>query len=159
MRAQTVSIDNWNLPKTLLAGCYPLAETPATPLKILLVEDNASDAELTRISLDSTDIPYTLQRLQKGTDVIPYLTHKGFFIDKAVPDLILLDLGLPCENGFEVLEEISKLRGAVRGIPLVILTGFQHFSYLKQSHELCVTDYITKPCSTEKLRGILSRLV
>ena len=40
------------------------------PLHILLVEDVASDALLTRLALDATDIPYTLRTLQKGNGSI-----------------------------------------------------------------------------------------
>jgi len=125
----------------------------ATPLKILLVEDNRGDAELTRLSLDETDIPYTLVQLQKGSDVLPYLNHQ----DKSAPDLILLDLGLPGEDGFEIIADITAM-GAAHAIPIAVLTGYEHFAYLKKSYEFCVTDYITKPCTTESLRKLMRRI-
>lgn len=136
----------------------PLRRARRKPLNILLVEDSASDAELTRLALDGAGIPYTLERLEKGTDVVPYLLHRGYFADESVPDLILLDLGLPCENGFEVLESIASMRGATRGIPIVILTGYEHFSYLKRSQALCIADYLTKPCCSDRLRRVMAQV-
>jgi CheY-like chemotaxis protein len=135
-----------------------LAEDTPLPLRILLVEDNTSDAALTSIALDETNIPYTLHRLNKGTDVLPYLMQQGMLSADISPDLILLDLGLPCQDGFEILAEIATLRGAIRGIPIVILTGYEHFAYLKHNSQLCITDYLTKPCDTGILRRILKQL-
>lgn len=152
------ALDTLERPEDSATPMHPKRRTVTLPVKILLVEDDNADAELTRLALDRVTVPHTLVQLRMGTDVLPYLKHEGLFTDESAPDLILLDLGLPGEDGFEILEELAELHGTPLDIPVVILTGYEHFSYLKKTYELSVTDYLTKPCSAEQLQTILSRI-
>lgn len=129
-----------------------------SPLRILLVEDEASDAELTDIALDATGVPYMLHRLEKGSDVLPYISRQMPFDRELWPDLILLDLGLPGKDGFEVLAEFATLPAVIRSIPIMILTGYSHFAYLRESYGLWIPAYVTKPCSPESFREVLQRV-
>jgi len=136
--------------------CY-LPYRAVRPLEILLVEDDSSDAEFTRTALDTTNIAYHMERLTNGMDVIPHLIRRSLFTDnKPMPDLILLDLGLPCQDGFELLADFASLSPGLRSIPITILTGYEDFEYLKKSYDqLCISGYLTKPCSSDKLREVL----
>lgn len=129
------------------------------PINVLLVEDSRSDAAYTRVMLDYTNIPYALKQIYKGQDVLPYLTRRRRFTDEGMPDLILLDLGLPQQDGFEVLSELASAKCCIRSIPVVIITGYENFAYLKNTHDLYIFDYIIKPCSADRLRRILSNIV
>ncbi len=124
-------------------------------IHILLVEDSISDAVYTGIIIEETRIKYTLERLKKGNEVIPYL-NKCMSHEDILPDLIILDLGLPGQDGFEILNEIEVMSAVIRSIPIVILTEYENFNYLKKTHNLCIFDYITKPCNAEKLRKVLA---
>jgi CheY-like chemotaxis protein len=120
------------------------------PLHILLVEDTMSDALLIRTALDDACLPYHLQRLRGGDEVLPWLAlARG---ENALPDVILLDLGLPRMDGFELLSELAASGMALRAIPIVILTGYEDFEYVRKSYNLHVPAYLTKPCHSEKLR-------
>lgn len=125
------------------------------PLNILLVEDSKSDAAYMRIMLENTNVAYTMDLIDKGKDVVPYLLKKRGFFNETLPDLILLDLGLPYKDGFEVLSDLTLLSGNIRSIPIVIITGYENFAYIKNTHDLYIFDYITKPCEVEGLRKIL----
>jgi CheY-like chemotaxis protein len=125
------------------------------PYNILLVEDNTHDAAYIKVMLDEINLPYVLKRLKKGNEVLPYLLRKGMFSLHPMPDLILLDLGLPCLDGFEVLNDMTDMSGDIRSVPIVILTEYKHFGYLKNTHDLCIFDYLTKPCDPVKLRKVL----
>jgi CheY-like chemotaxis protein len=129
--------------------------SPDKPLDILLVEDVTSDALLIRLALNSANMPYTLRTLRKGDEVLPWLTQGCRQADQSLPDVIMLDLGLPCLDGFEVLEELAHAELAVRAVPIVIMTGYGDFEYLRTSYNLCVPAYITKPCDPRKLREVL----
>lgn len=122
---------------------------------ILLVEDEQSDVMLTRIALDAAEIPYELHTLEKGEDVMPYLDHEGLYADESTPDLVMLDLGLPHMDGFEVLAELAANTRPYRNIPIVILTGMEHFEYLQKSYHLWIAAYLTKPCTSEQIREVV----
>ncbi len=125
----------------------------APPLNILLVEDNTADAALTQMALDGLRIPYRLKQLRNGLDVIPYLTQPN----AVLPDLLLLDLGLPGEDGFEILAEMTAEKETLRHIPIAILTGYEHFEYVEKSYELSIAGYLTKPVSADKLSSVVTR--
>jgi CheY-like chemotaxis protein len=126
-----------------------------SPLNVLLVEDSKSDAAYMRIMLDRTHIAYALEHIDKGRDVVPYLLKSRGFYNEAMPDLILLDLGLPGKDGFEVLSDLTLLSCNIRSIPIVIITEYENFAYIKNTHDLYIFDYITKPCEAGKLSKIL----
>ena len=132
-------------------------EQDNNPLNILLVEDVASDAMLARISMDGTHIPYKLQTMRNSDDVITSLLHDRQMAYNKVPDLMLLDLGMPGKNGFEILAELATKPAAIRTIPIVILTGHKYFNYLEKVYNLQIYAYIQKPCNVENMRQVMLR--
>lgn len=128
-------------------------------LDILLVEDVFSDAALTRIALEATGISHTLSRIKSGDEVLAHLGVRRRLPHQPLPDVILLDLGLPMMDGFEVLAEMMQASPEIRSVPIVILTAHQHFEYLRSVYPfLCIMDYINKPCSPPDMRRILSHV-
>lgn len=122
------------------------------PLDIILVEDMHSDAMLTKISLSASKIPYNLLLLRRGKLLIPSLWKQRS------PDLIFLDLGLPDMDGFEILAALSELPANMRSVPIVIITGHQHFEYVRKSYPLPIMGYINKPCNAQDMRDVLTRI-
>jgi signal transduction histidine kinase/HPt (histidine-containing phosphotransfer) domain-containing protein len=66
--------------------------------------------------------------------------------------LILLDLGLPGEDGFEVLRQL-KADPQLRALPVLILTAWNSTEDKVRGFELGATDYITKPCEVAEIRA------
>lgn len=127
-------------------------------VKILLVEDTYSDVLLTRISLEATKVPFSLSKIMRGDEVISRLSISQLCCPSEIPDLIMLDLGLPGMDGFEILAEMAQMPASVRSIPIVILTAHKHFGYVSKTYPLCVMAYLTKPCNSGELREILNRV-
>jgi chemotaxis family two-component system response regulator Rcp1 len=127
---------------------YPLSE-PNPEQTIWLVEDNPQDALLIKKSLQRTDATYRLTHLTRGDELLNRL------MNSSTPDLIMLDLGLPGLNGFDTLEEISKMSARIRSIPIVILTGYKDFDYIDRNFPLCIQGYWNKPCCSKQLKGLL----
>lgn len=121
----------------------------ASHLDILLVEDQASDAAMIRAALKASSIAYRLRHYPRGDELLNRLQSH------VLPDLIMLDLGLPGMNGFDMLEELSKMATNIRSIPIVILTAYQNFEYIGDNFPLYIIDYMNKPCDAEQLAAIL----
>ena len=150
------------LKKTNDVVCSSVAQSKrqgTPPLDILLVEDNASDVFLTNIALDTTRVPYRLQTLRKGNEVLPLLRNRLCCETPILPDLMMLDLGMPGTNGFDVLEQLAAAPPPVRALPIIILTGYRNFEYLQKTHDLWIAGYLDKPCDPHKLRGIMRGLL
>lgn len=62
------------------------------------------------------------------------------------------------KNFNDVMEELSQMPALIRSIPIVILTGHEHFEYIKNTYPICVMSYINKPCHTEELKNVLMRV-
>ncbi|MGY4876545.1 response regulator transcription factor [Vreelandella aquamarina] len=80
-------------------------------------------------------------------------------VERATPDLILLDIGLPGISGFDVLEQL-RAQPITERLPVIILTAHGREVEREKGMALGADDYITKPFSTqglvEKVRQLLS---
>jgi CheY-like chemotaxis protein len=73
------------------------------------------------------------------------------------PDLVLLDVKMPVMNGFEFLEAYTRLPVGHAHPIIVLLTSTQLDQDLSRLQHLPVTDYLTKPLTTEKVSLLLDR--
>jgi len=119
----------------------------ARPLRVLLVEDNPGDADLTRDTLEASIEPsgreLDLQVVVDGEQAIDYLLRRGPHTAAARPDVILLDLNLPRLGGVQVLAEI-KQHDQLRDIPVVVLTSSAAETDIAQSYRAGANAYVTK---------------
>jgi putative two-component system response regulator len=72
------------------------------------------------------------------------------FLDKVVPDLILLDIEMPEMNGFEALEKLKK-KEKYSEIPIMFLTGRTDSDVEARGFEMGAVDFVTKPFSAPVL--------
>jgi len=114
--------------------------------KILLVEDNPNDVELTMEALSENNIANAVDVASDGEEALDYLYCKGKFSSRPPdnPGVILLDLKLPKINGLEVLGKIRS-DARLKLIPVVILTSSREESDLVESYRLGVNAYVVKP--------------
>ena len=114
---------------------------------ILLVEDNASDAELTIRALKKSNLISNLLHLQNGEQALNYLFAEGEYEDRninEIPKVILLDLKMPKIDGLEVLRQIkSDMR--TNFIPVVLLTSSEEEKDIMNGYKFGVNSYVVKP--------------
>jgi CheY-like chemotaxis protein len=120
------------------------------PVDILLVEDNAGDARLMKEALAEAKIRNRLHVVTDGVEALAYLRRQQPFAGAERPDLILLDLNLPRQDGRQVLAEIKKDE-ELRRIPVVILSSSQAEADVARAYDLHANCYITKPLDVEQL--------
>ncbi|RPH49060.1 MAG: response regulator [Desulfobacteraceae bacterium] len=124
--------------------------------KILMVEDNPNDIELTMEALSENNIANAIDTARDGEEALDYLYRKGQFSSRPSenPAVILLDLKLPKIDGLEVLRTIRGDAG-LKMIPVVILTSSREESDLVESYRLGVNAYVVKPVDfSEFVRAI-----
>lgn len=114
------------------------------PIEILMVEDSPSDARLTVEALREAKIANHLSHVEDGVEAMRFLRREGAYARAPRPDLIMLDLNLPCKDGREVLCEL-KHDADLKTIPVVVLTTSQSEQDILRSYELHANCYIVKP--------------
>jgi CheY-like chemotaxis protein len=114
--------------------------------RILLVEDDPRDVELTITALDEYHLANELVVASDGEQALDYLYYRGRYAqrDQENPAVLLLDLKLPKVDGLEVLKQI-KTDGQLKMIPVVVLTSSQEEKDMVASYELGVNAYVVKP--------------
>src|ERR1700745_2975489 len=95
-----------------------------SPARILIVEDEPNDVELTLAALDKCVLANEVVVAHDGQEALDYVQNRGTFSTRANgnPALILLDLNLPKVDGLEVLKQI-KSDDRLKTIPVVVLTS------------------------------------
>jgi two-component system response regulator len=94
-------------------------------VKILLVEDNSTDAELAIRALKKSILAGKLVWLKDGAEALEFIFATGAYSKRQVtngPNVILLDLRLPKVDGMEVLRRV-KGDERTKFIPVVVLTS------------------------------------
>lgn len=114
--------------------------------RILLVEDDAKDVELTLEALSEYNIANDVVVARDGEEALAYLYRSGKFqtVAPGNPAAILLDLKLPKINGLEVLSWIRADEN-LKMIPVVVLTSSRQEGDLEQCYKLGVNAYVVKP--------------
>ena len=113
-------------------------------MTILLVEDDPGDMFLTRRVLENSRIPLEIVAFSDGNSAIAYLSQDTPYQDAPLPDLIILDLNLPGQDGREVLRRI-KSNPATEKIPVVVFSTSDAPRDIKTSYENGANCYVTKP--------------
>ena len=120
---------------------------------ILLAEDDPDDRMLTTRALERSTIPLDVRTVSDGEELMDYLCERGPYAapgSAPKPALILLDLNMPRKDGREALAEI-KSNPDLRRIPVVVLTTSEADTDVRQSYDLGVNAFVTKPVTFEKL--------
>ena len=114
--------------------------------KILFVEDNPPDVELTIEALSVHNLSNQLITLNDGVEVLDYLLYEGKYKnrERENPAVILLDIKMPRIDGIEVLQAI-KSHPKLKIIPIVMLTSSREELDLKKCYELGANAYVVKP--------------
>jgi two-component system, chemotaxis family, response regulator Rcp1 len=126
------------------------------PIEILLVEDDPTHADLTMEALGKGKLRNRISHVENGVEAMEFLRREGKYRDAPRPDLILLDLHMPCMDGLEVLAEV-KSDQALKRIPVVMLTSSSDEKDVMGVYDRHVNCYIVKPVDFEQFtRAVMS---
>lgn len=121
----------------------------ARPVRILLVEDNPGDVDLTLEAFREGQLSHELSHAWNGEEALAYLRKQGEYTRASRPDMILLDLNLPRKDGREVLAEIKRDPDLAE-IPVIVLTTSHAERDIQEAYHLHANSYIVKPVELEQ---------
>src|ERR1700751_3970272 len=127
--------------------------------RILLVEDDPRDVELTLTSLEEYSLANEVIVARDGEEALEYLYSRGKFKTRSDgnPSVMLLDLKLPKVDGLEVLKQI-KSEEKLRMIPVVVLTSSKEEKDMVASYQLGVNQYVVKPVDFHEFVNAIKEL-
>lgn len=130
-------------------------------VEVLLVEDNAADAELTIRELKKHNLANNLVHVKNGEEALDFIfatgKYKGTREIQYSPKVVLLDIQMPKINGTEVLQKI-KTDPRTRSTPVVILTSSKENPDIQKCYDLGANSYIVKPVNFENFAESIRNL-
>ena len=127
--------------------------------RILIVEDDPKDVELTLTALEEYNLANEVVVTRDGEEALDYLYCRGNFKMRTSenPAVLLLDLKLPKVDGLEVLQQI-KSDEKLRMIPVVVLTSSREERDMVASYKLGVNAYVVKPVDFHEFVNAIKEL-
>ena len=131
-----------------------------SPVEVLIVEDNPAAVELILQALKNNKLVGEKHVVTDGQAALDFIYAKGAYADrinKPLPRVIMLDLGLPKIDGIEVLRRLRS-DDRTKSVPVIIITGSQAERDRVESYKLNVERYIIKPADFTRLESALSEM-
>lgn len=127
----------------------PLVSTsePQDHLRILVVEDDPESLQMMGALLSLWGHEPSL--VSSGPPAL-----ESF--DQEMPDVVLLDLGLPGMDGFEVARRIRSLPRGGRSVLIVAVTAYRGEEHQRLAREAGFDKYLMKPVDIDTLRQVLA---
>ena len=119
-----------------------------SPLRVVVVDDNRDAADT--LAMLMTGLGSTVRVVYEGAAALEILPAFK-------PDMVLLDLGMPGMDGYEVARRIRQLPSAAR-ILLVAITGWGEEKDQQRTREAGFDHHLTKPVRLDALRALLTSL-
>ena len=116
---------------------------------IYIVEDDISIREIETIALKNSN--YIVQAFENASDF-----YKK--VDQIIPDLVLLDVMLPDEDGYEIVRKLRK-NPATRRLPVIMVTAKSTEMDMVKGLDDGADDYIKKPFSVMELLSRVKALL
>jgi DNA-binding response OmpR family regulator len=116
-------------------------------LRVLVADDDPRIRQVISINLKKRN--WAVYEVENGGQVVEYLKRE-------IPDLIVLDLGMPVMNGYDVCAWIRQ-RGMK--VPILVLTAYAGMDLKIRALDAGADDYVTKPFKTDEFLARLNALV
>lgn len=123
---------------------------------VMIVEDNPTDLLLLKQAFKRANYGGKLEEADSADEAYRKLLAR---IDEqsGLPDLILLDLGLPGESGMEMLKKL-KAHPPLAGMHVVVYSGSQNSEDMAKARALGARWYFVKQSSSRELDFVLQEL-
>ena len=127
-------------------------EHPRKP-RILLIEDNPGDVDLLRLALKTARFDCELTVLDDGGEAMALVRRQGKYSDASAPDLAILDLNIPKNDGIEIIETMRSSE-IFRDTQVVVLSSSSSPRDHAKLEKFHIAKYITKPPDLDEFLSI-----
>lgn len=127
----------------------------------LLVDDSHQDQWLIRRALESGGWPVRLAMATTGDEAVAYLSGVGVYADRGaypLPAVVLLDIKMPRQSGFEVLQWLRREGGKLKKVPVVMLSSSDQARDIQQAYEQGANGYVVKPGGQEEMKRAMDHI-
>lgn len=124
---------------------------PENPVNILIAEDDDDDYLIFSIAIKETSFTYVLKRAENGEILLKHLNTE-------VPDILFLDLLMPCTDGKQCIREI-RANKKYDSLPIIIYSSLNDLTSVEYCFREGSNLYIIKPNSISELRSVLERIL
>lgn len=136
----------------VLGASKGVPATPARPLRILVVDDNAVNRIIARKLLE--DRGYLIDEEENGTDAINRITETDPY------DIILMDVHMPGIDGYETTKRIRAMADSKKaGIPIIAVSGDVYEEDIERSLKAGMNAHIPKPISIDTLLSVIKEQI
>lgn len=111
-----------------------------------MIEDDSDDVEFYKMALDELGLSYSLSTYPEPESAFNELNRSD-----TLPELIVLDLNLPCKSGADILQRIKSV-DRFREIPVMVLTGSHQDGDRERAFALGARSFVTKPVHLDEFR-------
>jgi CheY-like chemotaxis protein len=127
---------------------------------VLSADDNEDDNLLLSAACMRCRVSFQLQIVNDGQEVLEYLSGIDRFADRnrfPFPDILLLDLKMPCKGGIEVLDWRRRQPQFI-DLPVAVLSSSQNSADLEKAYQKGATWYLAKPVDFDELKQLVEKL-
>jgi chemotaxis family two-component system response regulator Rcp1 len=121
---------------------------------ILLVDDNDADANIFEVALREGNSRAKIYWLANGEEALQFLRRTGRFADVGTVKIVVLDVHMPLQDGFEVLRQIKSDPNLNR-VPVVMLTSAASRDDIDLAYSLGANAYFKKPTTLQSYVELL----
>ncbi|WP_158559422.1 response regulator [Deminuibacter soli] len=121
------------------------------PTYVLLAEDDDDDYLIFSLALEEIAIRVSLKRAKDGEILMQLLQEKN-------PDLLFLDLLMPCKDGRQCIREI-RANSAYDSVPIIVYSSLNDLKEIEFCYREGTNLFAVKPNSIGDLKSILERIL
>ncbi len=121
--------------------------------RVLLVEDNPGDVDLIRLAFKSAGLDCVLTVLSDGGEALAFISEEGVYAGAEVPDLAILDLNVPKNDGLEILEAI-RTSNKFAGLPVAVLSSSSSPRDRANVERFQIRQFVTKASNLDEFLKI-----
>ena len=125
-----------------------------TPLHIMLADDDEDDRNFFNDAISDLKISNKLTIFKNGQELMDFLEHP----DTVLPDILFLDLNMPCKTGNECLKDI-RANPKFKDISIAIYSTSSSDKDIEETFVGGANIYIKKPNDFSKLKKVLNEVV
>ena len=128
--------------------------------KILLVDDDSTSNFLTQMILEDLQVTDHIVVKKNGQEALDYIHETCLLHGESCPELIFLDINMPIMDGFELLDEMQRLKEIKADghhTTVVLLTTSNNPKDIEKAKTYNITHYIEKPLTEESIRHLLAQ--